>query len=207
VRQAALRTQCANNLHQIGIAMAMYCDSNNGSFPLISDNVSDFDTAWVQTLKPYLENAGKTYICPADPKGTVRLQAVPQGTSYVMNEYLNPGQDGVVKRQHLVATSQTIAVFTTSDLQGRGWSSDHAHCRAWFRPSGPDGLEWARVVGTTGIQPDRFGGVRGDLDTDPAHHTAGSANYLYCDGHVEGLPAAQVKQWADGYVNFARPPQ
>jgi prepilin-type processing-associated H-X9-DG protein len=40
-----------------------------------------------------------------------------------------------------------------------------------------------------GIQPDRFAGTLG-TDKDPAHHTAGYANYLYADGHVEAGPAA-----------------
>jgi prepilin-type N-terminal cleavage/methylation domain-containing protein/prepilin-type processing-associated H-X9-DG protein len=207
VRMAAMRVQCANNLKQIGLAMAMYCDDHGGAFPLISDNASDFDTAWVSTLKPYMENVGKMYICPADPRGAVRGQAVPQGTSYVMNEYLNVGTDSAEKRQYLASTSQTFAVFTSSDQQGAGWSADHVHSRLWFLPRGPDGHEWARVIGVAGIQPDRF---HGNIDKPPNYtlnHTGGVSNYLYVDGHVEAIPAAQIKQWADGNVNFAKPPQ
>jgi prepilin-type processing-associated H-X9-DG protein len=33
----------------------------------------------------------------------------------------------------------------------------------------------------------------------------GLANYLYLDGHVEAIPAVQVKEWADGFINFAKP--
>jgi prepilin-type processing-associated H-X9-DG protein len=123
-----------------------------------------------------------------------------------MNEYLNPGQDAVVKRQYLVATSQTITVFTSSDRQGAGWSADHAHTRDWFRPTGPDGLEWARIVGVSGIQPDRFYGHVDKAPNWTLDHASGVANYLYADGHVEAIPAIQIKQWADGYVNFAKPP-
>src|SRR5260370_20911352 len=167
VREAAQRTECANNLKQIGLAMAMYCDLHKGSFPLTSDNAGDYDKAWVHSLKPYVENAGRTFICPADPRGMVRLNAVPQGTSYVMNDYLNRGKDAVLKMQYLKATSRTITVFTASDQQGAGWSSDHIHGRLWFNPAGPDGFEWVRIVGSGGIQPDRFVGPRGHLDKEP----------------------------------------
>jgi prepilin-type N-terminal cleavage/methylation domain-containing protein/prepilin-type processing-associated H-X9-DG protein len=207
VRVAAARTKCANNLKQIGIALASYCHDHDGEFPLISDNALDYDTAWPHTLKPYLENAGKTYICPADPKGAARLDAFPPGTSYVMNEYLSPGPDAAVKLQHLEATSRTITHFTSSDQQGAGWSADHVHSRSWFRPSGLDGNEWGRVIGSGGIQPDRFGGT---VDVPPNYtlnHASGVSNYLYADGHVEAIPAAQIKDWADHGVNFSKPPQ
>ena len=204
VREAANATKCKNNLHQIGLALAMYCDNNGGSYPLMSDNVVDYDRAWVHTLMPYLENVGRTFICPADPRGDIRLTAFPQGTSYVLNEYLNPGEDAVLTIQHTPATSQTITVFTASDLLGTGWHDDHAHCRSWFRTP-PDGYTWVRIV--QGIQPDRFGGARSDLDPDPSHHIVGYSNYLFADGHVEAIPALQIKQWADENFNFARPPQ
>jgi prepilin-type N-terminal cleavage/methylation domain-containing protein/prepilin-type processing-associated H-X9-DG protein len=207
VRMAAMRVQCANNLKQIGLAITMYCDDHDGAFPLISDNALDYDSAWVFTLKPYMEKVGKTYICPNDPKGSIRLLASPQGTSYVMNEYLNVGTDSAEKRQKLSSTSQTFAVFTSSDQQGAGWSADHVHSRQWFIPRGPDGHEWARIIGVAGIQPDRFYGT---IDKPPNYtldHTGGISNYLFVDGHVEAIPATQIKQWADSNVNFAKPPQ
>jgi prepilin-type N-terminal cleavage/methylation domain-containing protein/prepilin-type processing-associated H-X9-DG protein len=203
VRQAANVTKCKNNLKQIGIALTMYVDTND-QFPLDSDHVTDYDKAWVNTLKPYLENVSKIYICPDDPKGDVRLNNFPQGTSYVINEYLNPGKDAVLNLRHMQATSQTITIFTASDQLGTSWRDDHAHCRSWFKDP-PDGYTWVRIL--EGIEPDRFGGTRGDTDKNPDHHTAGFANYLYADGHVESISAKQIREWADTNVNFARPPQ
>jgi prepilin-type N-terminal cleavage/methylation domain-containing protein/prepilin-type processing-associated H-X9-DG protein len=204
VREAASATKCKNNLHQIGLAMTMYADVNGGSYPLDADNAPDYDQAWVHTLMPFLENAGRTYICPADPRGELRLEAFPQGTSYVLNQYLTPGADAVRTIQQTPATSRTITVFTASDRLGTGWRDDHAHCRSWFVDP-PDGYTWVRIL--QGIQPDRFGGVRGDYDTDPDHHVVGYANYLFADGHVEAIPAQQIKAWADTNENFAKPPQ
>jgi prepilin-type processing-associated H-X9-DG protein len=39
-----------------------------------------------------------------------------------------------------------------------------------------------------------------------ARRLSGVSNYLYADGHVEALPATQIKQWSDEAFNFALPP-
>jgi prepilin-type N-terminal cleavage/methylation domain-containing protein/prepilin-type processing-associated H-X9-DG protein len=62
-RQAANRTGCANNLHQLGIAYASFLD-NNGS------RASAFlgDNPWPDRLKPYLEGDEEVFGCPSDPR-------------------------------------------------------------------------------------------------------------------------------------------
>ncbi|HMP03262.1 MAG TPA: hypothetical protein PKD86_08290 [Gemmatales bacterium] len=74
--------------------------------------------------------------------------------------------------------------------------SDHTHSRNWFNGAG---VTWNKILQE--IQPDRFfagrqGGTR----------VTGGANYLYADGHVEYIPARQIKIWADQNFNFAKPP-
>jgi prepilin-type N-terminal cleavage/methylation domain-containing protein/prepilin-type processing-associated H-X9-DG protein len=194
VRVAADRIKCANNLHQIGIALTMYCGENNGRFPESTHGTLQFQRSWIYTLAPYLENVDRIRICPADPKADQRL--LNKGSSYTLNEYVCvPGPDEGLYLPKLSATSRTITVFTIADSTGASVFSDHTHSRNWF--PGSSGI-WARIIAD--IEPSRFDGGR-----DPMH-TAGVSNYLYADGHVETIPGAQLKTWADNGFNFAAPP-
>src|SRR5262249_34009903 len=64
VRMSALSTKCKNNLHQIGLALAMYCNDNNGHFPTVLHGDLNFEHSWIFTLAPYVENVDKIRICP-----------------------------------------------------------------------------------------------------------------------------------------------
>lgn len=201
VREAAARTQCKNNLKQIGLAVHMYCDNNRGKLPDTSHTTGlNFKKTWVFTLAPYLENVDKIRICPADPKGAERLAN--KGTSYVLNEYFCvPGPDECLTREACRATTRGLIVFTGADARGVGYGQDHTHSRTWFMsPSGT----YPRVLAD--IVPDRFGGKPNSRPTDPGR-AGGTANYLYLDGHVETLPASQIADWSAAGVNFAKPPE
>jgi prepilin-type N-terminal cleavage/methylation domain-containing protein/prepilin-type processing-associated H-X9-DG protein len=211
VRMTALRIKCANNLKQIGLAMTMYCDNNSGKFPRVTHGTLDVAPSWIFTLAPYLENVDKIRMCPVDPReqerlykpdGTRRLY----GTSYVLNGYIasfpnneRPDPACINRLIDLPATSRTFTVFTLSDQKSPAISNDHVDPWNWFDRIG---LEWRLLLGD--IQPDRFGGTDGRNIDDP--HTSGTANYLYADGHVEAIPALQIKEWADSRFNFAKPP-
>jgi prepilin-type processing-associated H-X9-DG protein len=135
-------------------------------------------------------------ICPNDPQRDLRLAE--KGTSYVMNEYIcEPGVDECLYLNKLSATSRTILVFTSSDEKGYATTEDHTHSRGWF--AFPTGV-WDRICAD--IQPNRF---FSGLNRPRPERASGASNYLFADGHVEGIPGQQIKQWADTMFNFAKP--
>jgi prepilin-type N-terminal cleavage/methylation domain-containing protein/prepilin-type processing-associated H-X9-DG protein len=197
VREAANKMKCSNNLKQIGLGIHNFCNDNDGHFPRSTHATSNFEVTWIYTLGPYLENVDKIRICPNDPKAKQRLEE--KGTSYVLNDYIcEPGPDSALYLHHIQATSRTIMVFTASDEKGYASTEDHTHSSNWFKtPTG----QWGRIL--EDIQPNRFYGGPPNLPRD--QRVAGVSNYLYADGHVEALPASQIKQWADSNFNFAKP--
>src|SRR5258705_6968941 len=52
VREAAARTQCANNLHQMGLAIHMYNDANRALPP---SRVGPQHATWFVVILPYIE--------------------------------------------------------------------------------------------------------------------------------------------------------
>jgi prepilin-type N-terminal cleavage/methylation domain-containing protein/prepilin-type processing-associated H-X9-DG protein len=192
---------CLSNMRQIGIGIRMYADEDDDGFLPGNAHVS-LGLSWIYSLSNYVGGVDKIRICPTDPKGEQRLNQ--NGTSYVMNEYTStpaldpfgnpiPGENDFRKLDAIPKPSDTITVFETSDQQGTGTGQDHTHSRNWL-------TGWPSVL--TDIQPDRHrtGGTSGD-------HSAGLANYLFADSHVDKLQAALLKQRILTGDNFAKPPQ
>lgn len=70
-RAAARRTQCANNLRQIGLGIQQFIDVYRGHWPhlaghvqRLSGDVNQEDLSWIETLKPYTESVDELRLCP-----------------------------------------------------------------------------------------------------------------------------------------------
>jgi prepilin-type processing-associated H-X9-DG protein len=192
-RASANRAACASNLRQIGQGLLMFANEHNGRLPLSTHTTIDFEKTWIYTLRPYVGDVDAIRISPADPKGPERMRH--HSTSYVINEYVVvDGPDGQTNLFMIRNASESITVFTGSDSRGVSVTSDHTHSRHWFAAPGQ---EWKRIV--KDIAPDRHA-ARPNPD-----QTKGSANYLYADGHVAAIDAADLKRMADDGINFAKP--
>jgi prepilin-type N-terminal cleavage/methylation domain-containing protein/prepilin-type processing-associated H-X9-DG protein len=70
IRAAASRTQCINNLRQIGLAVDNYRQTNSGKYPIayrLPGVPPGFNKPSLpEAIGPYIENQGKSWSCPSD---------------------------------------------------------------------------------------------------------------------------------------------
>ena len=191
-REATRNTECRNKMRQIGLAIHMYVDVNEGDFPWTVH--AGLEESWVQTLKPFTEDVDAIRICPEDQRKRDWLRDQRRGTSYVVNEFIaNPKIDGAItKFNYLTSTHSTILLFEGSE--SRGVTDDHVHASEFYLP----------------IR------VRNDLvwefmteEIEPARHFNSGSNYLFADGHVEFLSETHLHSLVDEDIskqtNFAKP--
>jgi prepilin-type N-terminal cleavage/methylation domain-containing protein/prepilin-type processing-associated H-X9-DG protein len=196
-RATARAAQCKNNMRQIGLAILQFCDLHKGEFPEWSHGDEhrslEDKRSWIYTLAPHLESVDEIRICPEDEFHEERRRL--KATSYRVNDYLAAKVRSRIRNiNKLQATSRTIVVFEGADKPEPEEDDppskyDHVHASQWFSPLNIRLDDVARQV-KRDIQPDR-------------HFAA--ANYLYVDGHVDVIPAAQVEEWIDAEIDFALP--
>ena len=199
VRAAARRAECANHLRQIGLAVHQFADVHRGAFPGMWHE-RDVAESWISTLAPFLESVDSIRLCPED---TARLEGTSgRRTSYALNGYLRAPteverlvypetvDDFVRDFYDLQQTHNTIVAFEAGARVE--WTLDHVDSWTWFTETYPTAAErWQQI----------------QLEVAVHRHGGGVANYLYADGHVAGIAAAQILEWIEAEHNFARPPQ
>ena len=115
-RESARRSQCASNLHQVGIALDHYIDSHGtrGIYPRAADLPSTHTAASLggylppltKVLGPYSENNEQMFACPSDEK-------------YYVTEGLSYEYQGLSGRWGVDANKEPFAGKTRAFLMGR----------------------------------------------------------------------------------------
>lgn len=186
-KEKGKQAACMSKLRQIGLAMHLYADDNDGWLPTTTHG-STTNNSWIYQLSGHLANVDHVRICPSDPKRQQRLTA--HAASYTLNEYtavdltdpFGRVLESYRRLDRLRFPSGTITTFEISDSIGVSSMNDHTHSRTWTNG-------WSAV--TADIQPKRHGA---------------SASYLFADGHVENLAAAKLEKRIAAGDNFAKPP-
>lgn len=67
-REKAKMAQCLSNMHQLGLAMAMWWDDHDQHFMPLTDGpvIPSLANSWPILLLPYVANAKNVYRCPDD---------------------------------------------------------------------------------------------------------------------------------------------
>ncbi len=181
-RMAADRAKCANNMHQIGLAMLDYANVHNETLPpgqiaanywapfddrvgYASPPLSDFNPANC-LLWPYVEQNASVFHCPEgidETPGSPTIGATLQ-LSYGMNGVIG-GPTGMKILQIQNGTSNVMLVWEHSR------APSCATTGGGYPPGYPSGMPWPI---SDSDAPYHY----------PASRHLGVFNVLWCDGHV-----------------------
>jgi prepilin-type N-terminal cleavage/methylation domain-containing protein/prepilin-type processing-associated H-X9-DG protein len=216
VREAAARTQCINNLKQIGLAMHNYYDSY-GNFP-------------PGNYQPYQSKVSKDfYICYGN-WALYLLPYVEQGNLYNMYDfsqltYVTTGNNAVVKATPLKVYScpsdpnlgQTLTpsstgingpgVFATGSYRGSAGTTDLGSNVQWDNPSFPTNAWWLG-----GNYQSKYG--RGVLHTVDPYYTGaslekitsitdGTSNTVMVGEYYTATTPGRTTFWAYSYTSYS----
>lgn len=184
VRSTAMRLKCANNLKQIDLAIRLYLDGNEDTYPCAQDPLPAgywlwMGRGWRSLVEPYLntninEDNPSVLLCPQDRIAKEKYEST--SYAYSMAFYHSPEQIdamsspadtyGPASQPSVPQRSCNVAKPSGKVLVGE-WLSNHSRIKS-------DNGWWC---------------------------WKGSRNYLFADGQVNYLEAKQIREARDGWPN------
>jgi len=199
-RMAADRAKCANNMHQIGLAMHNYANVNHETFPPaqnaagaywapFDDRVGyatpplpDFNPATC-ILYPYVEQNINVFHCPEG------IDSTPGSPTYGATLQLSYGVNGVIGGP---TGLKILQIYNGTSNVMIAWEHSRAPSCATtgggYPPGYPSGVPWPIN------------------DSDAPYHYPGSRhlgvfNVLFCDGHIVPMTIADMGSLPTFYAN------
>jgi prepilin-type processing-associated H-X9-DG protein/prepilin-type N-terminal cleavage/methylation domain-containing protein len=186
-RNKAKSIACTNNLRQLGIAMQMYMDDNDGHICGLFDTFPTWPTTWPPTsgplswteeLYPYV----KTTTIFRDPGRPVWM------ASASVDYYLN------LLNAFLVSTNRVAGAYAI-DSRSIKYPSSFILLSCDLCPNPLQEIDPSNEVG------DRTGFGSGSCY--PPYHSGNSANFLFADGHVAAFGVFDIQQMTYWYSTMA----
>jgi len=184
-REAANASVCSSNLRQMGLAVNIFAEDNNGNFPYYRMTKPDGSYAdplnpddrkyfWYEKLRANIQQDIRTpftfdaWLCPSDQTPVYSSDQISYGFNYT-----NLGDqpfDVTVKIDDVVEPAKTIVIA----------DSDESH----IEPSGQliENGPWANVISPLDIRQRGFPGPHNQYPVGDRHD--GHANILFADAHV-----------------------
>jgi len=179
----AMRLECAHNLRQIDLAMRLYLEANDDTYPCAQDPVSTnpfywlwMGRGWRSFVQPYLvadinKKNPSVLLCPADCSDPNKYESTSYG--YSMAFYHSPQQiddmNGTADTYSNPQPSVPQRICNVANPSGKiliaEWFSNHL-------PIDQDDGWWC---------------------------WEGQRNYLFADGHIDYIKATQIRPANDGW--------
>ena len=213
-RENARRSSCQSNLKQIGLGLLQYLQDYDETMPRSyfgtasgADKTTQTKTKWMDAIYPYVKSE-QLFVCPSEPNAAYRY-AGNLAAGEETDEYGSYGQNGAYSAPGDAFTPPRSSGLYTIKLSQIADSSQTVWATDINGRQGPDrsyGIFWATappMIQTASDDPTIPGGTR-QLDKISERHL-GTANVLFCDGHVKALnlnALAQTHAVPGGAVEF-----